>query len=334
MTIIRKLFLLLCTLLLVFPLSVFSFSDQETVFLQRIHEGTLANPYTKLTEERLSELQPLLLKILTKEKELSSNYYQVITGQNSLFLGYQIFLKELNAITTGRSFVDYEFLRDEEIKYSHLGEFFDIYPDLLKLHERIKDWSGGKIVLTDFLKAHLHEINNALISASLTLETCSVAESAHHVFVTGFGMGGKKERETFIKQKMAEALEKRGIPASLYEYYVDQWIEMLPQSEEGILIQIFISKKFADQMMYVSFPLGMWLPETRNLKRFFTEFNQSRHSDNFDLYKPIQVRILADTLHPQRAKVFQYTTIDPEVIQNYRMYIRNCLEELFLSKTE
>lgn len=330
MTLIRKLnALFLLIVILTLPSQLFSLSEEETVYLARIQEGNQANPHTQLTDEILYQLHPLFLKILKKEKALSNNYYQVITGQNSLFLGYQIFLKELNAMMKGYSIPEYEYLRDDEIKFAGLHEFFDLYPDLLTLHEKIHDHQSEQTVFHDFLNV-FPQINDSLISASLTLETCSASESALHVFVTGSGMGRNKEEENYIKEKMVEALEKRGVPSSHYAVYLDQWIEMLPKSTEGIITQIFISKKFAKQMLYVSLPLGLWLPESRNLQRFFMEFNRSRRTENFDIYKPVQVRILADSLCPQKAKVFQYTAIEPEVIKNYRLYIRKCLEEIFL----
>lgn len=319
-----------------FTSNAFSISHEESIYLSRIEEGIRCHrtnsfmPYTTLTDEKIISLNPLFLDIFRKEKELAEDYYQVITAQNSIFIGYQIFLKELHQILNNKEFTNYEFLRDSlEKKYQNLSEFFSVHPNLLKLEELIKQIKDGDSVdINNFVNEDVPEMSARLISASLTMETCTLAESAQYVFASGSGLGGTDENVKYLKELIAAAFDRREIPSAIYEPYINDWIKMLPKSNEGIIVQIFIYKKLADELLYASFPKGLWLAERNDLITFFHNFKKSRMTNDFDIFESTQVRVLIDALSPNNAQIFHYTVIDPEEIHRFTLLIRKCIYEI------
>jgi hypothetical protein len=321
---------------ILFTSYAFSISDEESIYLARIEEGIRYNrtnpykPYTTLTDEKIISLNPLFLDIFRKEKELAKDYYQVITGQNSIFLCYQIILKELHQILENKKFTHYEFLRDSlEKKYQNLSEFFSVHPNLLKFDELIKQLENNdRVDINNFVEEDIPEMSERLISASLTMETCTFLESAQYIFANGSGLGKFAENKEYLNKLITAVFDRRGIPSAIYEPYINEWMEMLPKSDEGIIVQIFIHKTFVDDLLYVSFPKGLRLTETNDLITFFHNFNKSRLTRDFDIFACTQARVLIDALSPENAQIFRYSVIDPEKIKGFTLFIRKCLYEI------
>lgn len=318
--------------------------DEEGVYLSRIEQGIkhyreqavnsdsemaiVLKPYSLLTDEKIEGFKPLFLDIYQKEKELSNDFYQIITAQNAQFLCYQIILKELMGAIENKIFHGFEFFRDPMLrKYQNLEEFLSVHPNIL-CYETLKD-KNSNTNINEILAEDLPEISDRMISASLTMESCPLVESAQYVFITGAGMGGMKEGKEYLHSIIAEIFLRRGIAPSIYQPYVEQWLEMMPKSSEGIIYQIFIAKQFASDMLYVSLPVGLWLPESKDLNAFFQLFKESQHNGDIDIFQSTQVRVLIDAITPSNSLVLRYSTIDQKEIEEYTLSIRQGIQEIF-----
>lgn len=290
-------------------------------------------PY--LTEEKLSQIEPIIKAIHTKEHELHRDYYQVVTSLDSRFLAYQIILKEFYKLQYQLSFDDYEFLRpykDPEI-IKDLPTFFAKYPDLLegrrlqRKAERLKKkqqeafWAG--------VKNDTHpEIMKQLISASLTLETMTSLDSALHVFAQGAGITQKADVHA-LSRFILDAFSLEGLNSDGVVSCIHELLTNAPSSNEGIILQIFIPKNYMTEIAYVSFGGGfVKRKKTKNLQKYFFRHEQKRDAKDFDTEKNDQVRILAGGLDPEKVKIFRYSTIDEAAIQAYQELVRSKLTSL------
>jgi hypothetical protein len=358
-------------------------SLQEEAYLAHIQEGMQRyhdeGEFDYLTEEQISSYFPMFLSMYRKEKELSSEYYQAVTGMPPRFLAFQMILKELYRLIDRIELEDYEFLRAKFNDFKHLNEFFVTYPDLLRWNELIQpcykiydkyqllDQDGHmprdildtiEEPLKSIIQKEIDEIqplldkqktfisdtdsivSDHLISASFSMETSSPMDSAHYVFITGSGMSSDKEKDNFIYDKLMPFAGSVNMSEESFKALLEDLVSRCPFSREGILMQIFIPKEKAKEMMFVALAGGFLADQqylnlihdgyaatsgSEDLEKFYNYFEYIRLTENFDIDENYQLRLLADCLRSDETKIFRYTTIPQEQLDTYQDYIRTSL---------
>lgn len=311
----------------------------ESLFCERAIEGLRwhkAHSFCHhLTEEKLRQIQPIIRSVLQKEKDLHRDYYQVITGQDSSFLAYQIILKELYRLKYNKTFKDYEFFRpykSPKLK-RNVRQFLLEHPDLTSLDRVIQNSLGLTGKRSEEYWCNIDsdtkpEIRKQLISASLTLETMSSEDSALYVFACKRGVcqpGDKAALLYFLK----EAFALEGYQSKQIESLLSRLLQMAPTSSEGMLMQIFVPKTCVSKVLYVANTGGFVKQnETKDIHGYFKNYEALRDSRQFDKTKANQVRILAGALDPEEVKIFRHTTIDKNAIKNYEQWVK---EELSIA---
>lgn len=314
-----------------------------------------------LTEKRLQEILPIVKEIIDLERSYYDDYYQVIVGQNSNFIAYQVLLKELYKITRKQEFSNFEFLRplNHPSLETNLEQFFVNHPDLLRLEEfqqfykdypeltqlRVIDeeyqraWESipyeKRKIFTEVKLDNTPDIAFQLVSGSLTLETMAPMDSALDVFARGKGMAFDDEMTDQICQLIVQAARFEGVDDPELESKLAKLVALSPQSQEGILMQVFIPKKQAQSVMYIAWGGGFLNKKaTENIQKYFAEMEQSRESTDFNMHKPDQVRLLAGAISPDSVIIKRHTLVDPEKLLRYKDSCASFWEELVKEKTE
>jgi hypothetical protein len=321
--------------------SLFALPSKE-IYCERVTSGLRwhrENSFCNhLTEKRIKEIHPILEEAYDLECKNSKDYYQIIVGQNSCFLAYQILLKELYKITRNQDFVNFEFLRplDATFLESNLEKFFKKHPallhseeiwDLLKSPFDKKKEEGWDRIKTDL--DNNPNISNQLISGSFTLETFAPMDSALDVFSRGSGMAGENWVPKEISLLIAIAAEHEGVHDPNLISKLKKLITLSPVSQEGILIQIFIPKDYAPNVMYIAWGGGLVNKEaTKDIKKYYNTLEQLRSLENFNTSYPYQVRLLAGALSPDKIKIKRHTLVNPQELFDYETLVSNFWKNL------
>lgn len=293
-----------------------------------------------LTEDKILQIEPIVKVLSQREAELKNDYYQVITGQDSRFLAYQIILKEFYKLKYGQSFDEYEFLRpynDPELR-NDLSQFFSEHPDLLdadRLMAETENMNCDQLIefWENVENDTYPEITRQLISASLTLETTVTLDSAQFVFANGSGMCGMDDWSS-ITTYLQDAFLLEGIDSKKAGKFINEVLERAPFSKEGILMQIFVPKDFMKDLGYVSFGGGFVKKvETDSIEIYFSDHEAKRDSIDFNTMENDQVRLLVGNLDPTKVKIFRYSMVDDEVIKAFEEFVAFSIKE-FLNITD
>lgn len=334
----KHLFIIFYTTLICFGSQLTALPSTE-LYWERVAEGLRwhreHSGCAYLTEDRLSNIEPIVNAISEKEKEFQETHYQVLTAQDSKFIAYQVILKELYKLKYDQNFDDYEFLRpynDPEAR-KDLWQFLSEHPDLIEV-ERLEKESEGldKDESYKFWKNvenDTHpEISKQLISASLTLETMSPLDSAQFVFASGSGMSQRGEFKSLAKF-LIDAFAAEEIHSEQVEEVINELFEKAPLSKEGIVLQIFIPKEEMYSLAYVSYGGGfLKREETSDFEYYFISHEMKRDSAGFIPNDNDQVRVLAGGLDPSTIKIFRYSTVSDDRIKAYEELVRQKLQNL------
>lgn len=335
---------ILSLLMLVSSFKSYSLPSEE-VFIQRVVQGLnwhRDNSFCEhLTEDRMNEISSIIKEVFSLECTYQDEYFQVIVGQNSCFVAYQILLKELYKLTRGEGFSNFEFLRPLDTLYleQNLEQFLINHPDLLNIEEvfKILKELPEEEATEKWVKIECDttpKISSQLISGSLTLETMTPMDSALDVFIRGRGMAGEEWVPEKIPQLITEVAKSEGIEDSDLEKKLIELITKAPKTTEGILMQIFIPKNLAHNMMYIAWG-GGFLDEksSENIDKYYTELEQLRESADFSIRTPSQVRLLAGALNPQEVIIKRYTLIGSDELADFEILAHNFWKAL-LSKSQ
>lgn len=310
----------------------------EEMFYKRVVSGLKSYQFkirrNDFTERHLKAFEPLIKSIIRRERELEKTHYQFVTSQDSIFIAYQVILKEWYKIKCQKKFDDYEFLRP----YNHcnyeqnLHRFLSLHPDLSQLNRVIQKSLGMTGRQSDAYWASVHSdalpaVSKQLISASFTLESTPSLDSALYVFATKKGVCQESSYDSIFDLLMEVFhSEKKFTPSVKNALYA--LIKKAPISKEGVIMQIFVPKNEVSNVVYIANTGGFVRQnETRNIHKHIELFQRKRESVHFDAKSTDQVRILGGALSPDKAKIYRYSTVDERAIRAYEVLVRNFFEK-------
>ena len=187
----------------------------------------------------------------------------------------------------------------------------------------------------------LPEVSRELISVNFSMETYRPLDTAMFVFLAGrsVSIGCASANDNEYTLAITKFLKTLFEPLSLPEEPLRKCLERLareaPQTDLGIVTQIFLPRETLSDFLYMSFGAGFLHPYyDANLNESINAFQSDRQQDCFRTFRNFQGRIIAGSLTEDAdVKIFCHTLIPEEQQRQYEQVVRESLDEL-LGKVE
>lgn len=328
-------------ILFLFPCFVLFAAEED----YRSHvEATLREFNEGVAEGKIYRLLNIADQV--RENELAQgDMFQVLTGQDSYYLAYQIILEEFYAHERGFRSEDFTFLRGWNSSLpTDATLFLQDHPTLLiDFREAYHDYVINKVQETtsllffDFLYEAYNAtpsdldfnpaISSELLSASPGLATAIKKDCAAYVLSSGYGVvtgsNSQEDRVAKVGNQILSVLAQEGYASEKLSQTVMNLVKATPTTEEGLLIQLFFSKETAAQRLYPSLMLGFYdYSYNGDLELFFETYKSKSLDPAFNRKENFQVRVLAGALDPNHVKIKRYSTLNEEQIEAFRAKVR------------
>jgi hypothetical protein len=294
--------------------------------------------------DRKNEILTLLLEV-RKQEEQYSDFYQVVTAQDSQFFAYQVIAKELYKKIEGKEIPDFEFLRYPNIELiDNRKDLFSHFPSLniskealeklykvFEAKEESPEHQEGKQEVNDILP----EVSRQLLSVNFSLETCIPLDSALFVFIKGRGVveGCIGQSDAEYKSKFVAHIEEifhsAGIKQEAYKPYLESLVQAAPMTKEGIINQIFLPKEKMKDFLYLSMSAG-YLHDAKDEKihEVIAAFQEERLRDDFPIDRNFQARVIVGSLFNEEVKIFRHTLIPQEEQEAYQSFVETTIDHI------
>lgn len=297
--------------------------------------ATLADTHWSSDRKRLKSLVD---KVMAREREHNDDYYVFYHGQMRQFCVLQDFLKEFyQLLNVSKPFDDFAFLR---AWYDGVSD-----PSVMSLQDFIDDYEKAKGTGYGYYGTSAHPdwndhedyLRRVLLPVNISLfgNAGSPGECTFDFFLHSWNIGFSD-----ISHLIQGMLDKCGIDSS-YVARLNTLAGSLTSSE-GVLMQVFIPKKYVDRCVYLCHPMAT--PYRTPILDSSFDIAKERHtniSSILELYKKhpdqiadingLQARIVfypGDMLNPERGiKIFRYMTVSDSDMATYSKKVKALVQE-------